>query len=68
KQFPLASGDHELRIKIDWCGSRPINFSIGAEGLAGFEAKSGLLGGKIFGALWYVLFAKDSYVELSQVN
>jgi hypothetical protein len=42
KQFPVASGEHELRIKIDWCGSRPVMFSISEEGLAASDVKSGL--------------------------
>jgi hypothetical protein len=68
KQFPVASGDHELRIKIDWCGSQPVKFSIGEEGLAAFQAKSGLRGGWIVGARWCVLFARDSWVKLNRVN
>jgi hypothetical protein len=68
KQFPVASGEHELRIKIDWCGSRPVMFSISEEGLAAFDVKSGLRGVRIVGALWCALVARDSWVKLNRVN
>ena len=68
KQFPIASGDHELRIKIDWCGSEPVKFNVGEEGLATFQVKSGLRGVRIVGAPWCLLFARDSWVKLNRVN
>ena len=27
KEFSLSPGHHEVRMKIDWCGSRPVEFT-----------------------------------------
>jgi hypothetical protein len=66
KRFPISAGDHELRLRIDWCGSKPIVFAISEEALIAFEAKSGLRGLKVIAALFYVLFARDSYITLTR--
>jgi hypothetical protein len=68
KQFPIATGDHELRIKIDWCGSIPVKFNVGEGEVAAFEANSALRGGAIMGALWRALVARNTYVKLNRVS
>jgi hypothetical protein len=31
KTFDIADGHHSIKAKIDWCGSRQIDFSISGE-------------------------------------
>ncbi len=66
KQFSISPGLHEVSLKIDWCGSKAVEFNLDdGEGLT-LQAKSSLRGSKLFGALWYVLFAPDSYLLLER--
>ena len=41
KEFPISSGQHELVLRIDWCGSRTIRFSVNDGDELSFFAKSG---------------------------
>lgn len=64
RQFEVSAGTHELRMTIDRCGSKSINFSVAEDEVARFDAKSGLRGpGKVL-ALWGVIFAWSSYIVL----
>jgi hypothetical protein len=64
KEFPVAGGTHQLRLKIDWCGSKTVSFTVSEMETAIFQAKSNLRGGKLFAALRFVLFDRDSYLLL----
>ena len=66
KTFPVLPGKHSLSLKIDWCGSKPVSF-VGSDGdTLTFDAKSNLRGAKLLGALWYPLFAWNSWLLLEQ--
>ncbi len=63
KDFPISSGQHELALKIDWCGSRTIQFSINEQDRMTFFAKSGRPGRETedrFG-----IIDPDSWISLS---
>lgn len=66
RRYTIASGQHVLRISIDWCGSKPAEFSVGEGEVVAFEAKSGLRGIPIFGPLWRALFAWNTWVQLAR--
>ena len=68
KQFAVASGHHNLRMRIDWCGSKLVDFHIGEQEQVAFEAKSGLRGWRIIGALWFAFFERSSWIELVRVT
>ena len=68
RRFPVSCGEHNLRIKISWCGSNPVNFVIGESEVAIFRAESGLRGKRIIGALWCALIAWNSWIKLSRVS
>jgi hypothetical protein len=64
KEFSISSGQHDLSLKIDRCGSKTMQFTV-AEGAAlTFGAKSNLRGLKPLAALWYALFAWSSWIVL----
>jgi hypothetical protein len=64
KEFPVTPGHHQLRMKIDWCGSKPVEFRVSEKEVLAFEAKSNLCGTSLLLALWFVVFAWNSYIVL----
>jgi hypothetical protein len=66
KEFPISGGQHDLSLKIDWCGSQRVQFTISDGDALTFHAKSNLRGPKLIAALWYALFARTSYLRLEQ--
>ena len=68
KEFSLSPGHHEVRMKIDWCGSRPVEFTATERDTVTFRARSNLRGSKLFAALWYVIFDRNSYILLERFS
>lgn len=66
KQFTIAPGTHAISLKIDWCGSRTLDFSIAEGETLAFSARSNLQGAKIFLALWYTLFDQNGYLLIEK--
>lgn len=66
QRFSIAPGQHTISLKIDWCGSKAIDFTIAGEDQVTFRAKSNLRGFKIFAAIWYVIFDRHSYLLLER--
>ena len=68
KQFFLAPGKHQLSLKIDWCKSKTIDFTVTEADSLIFQAKSNLRGSRLLLALWYALFARSSYMLLERTS
>ena len=66
KEFPISSGQHDLALKIDWCGSKTIRFTITDGEVLTFDAKSNLRGPKLLTAPWCALFAWSSWIVLTE--
>jgi hypothetical protein len=66
KEFAVSPGHHRLCMKVDWCGSKPIEFTVTERDTVTFQAKSNLRGSKIFAGIWYVIFDRDSYILLER--
>ncbi len=66
KEFSVSPGHHHLCMKIDWCGSKPYEFTVAESDPVTFHARSNLRGFKLFGSLWCVLFDRDSYILLER--
>jgi len=66
KEFPISSGQHELSLKIDWCGSKTIRFTVADGDVLTFDAKSNLRGPRVLALAWYALFAWSSYLHIEQ--
>ena len=64
KEFLVAPGDHQLSLKIDWCGSKAVAFTAAEGETPLFYAKSNLRGIRVMAALWFVLFDRMSYLLL----
>ncbi|MEH2079249.1 MAG: hypothetical protein V7K89_04315 [Nostoc sp.] len=63
---PVESGDHSLKINIDWGGSEEINFSIGSGEEITFECESSLSILKVLLIPYYLIFRPNNWVSLKQ--
>ena len=61
KEFYVDEGTHKISLKIDWCGSGEIEFSIANEETIEFECRNNT---HLFLAFFYVLFARNEYLWL----
>lgn len=61
KEFYVVEGTHKISLKIDWCGSGEIEFSIANEETIEFECGNNT---HLFLAFFYVLFARNKYLWL----
>jgi hypothetical protein len=66
-EIPVESGDHTIVLKIDWCGSNKLPFSIRQGENLQFECGSSLTGLKIFLGLIYILFKPNEYLWIKKV-
>ena len=66
KEFAVSPSRHLLRMKIDWCGSKPVEFTATEGDAVTFQTKSNLRGFKILAALWYLIFDRHSYILLER--
>lgn len=66
REFAVSSGRHRISLKIDWCGSNAIEFTVAGEDQLSFRVKSNLRGIKVFAAFWYVIFDRSSYLVLER--
>ena len=65
-EVDCPNGNHKLKIKLDWCESPTIKFSVDNEP-ARFECGSNLTGIKLFFILFYVIFRRKNYISLRQI-
>jgi len=66
-EIRVATGEHSIVAKIDWCGSPPLNFDIREGETLQFECGSNLQGLRIFLALVYVFFLRHQYLTLTRI-
>ena len=66
-QLEVPPGEHQLQMKIDWCSSKPVLFTVANnEGLT-FHVRSNLRG-RAFQALYFTLFARDEYILVERAE
>ena len=63
--FDLEPGTYRLRMKIDWCSSSYLNFEIKDQRTLHFECGNNV---PIFGDLIYILFLRNKYLWLKQLD
>ena len=64
REFPISSGQHQLSMKIDWCGSNTIQFVAADNDVLAFLARSNLKGLAAFAAIYYVIFKPNEWIVL----
>ena len=67
KVFEVASGNHEIYLKIAFCRSRKINFILANSGEVRFKCK-GLTFGESWFYLFIVFFFFTRYIKLEEVS
>ena len=65
-EIPVQPGSHELFLKIDWCRSNKIQFSISEEETKVFDCGSSLRGIKLLFAIFYVMFLWSNYLWIRE--
>jgi hypothetical protein len=68
KEFSIPPGPHKLSLKIDWCGSRALNVTATEGKTLSFRASSNLRGLRLLLNLWYIIFARNSYLLIEQAS
>lgn len=67
REFLISSGQHQLRMKIDWCGSNTIQFAATSENDAlTFSARSNFTGLAIFAVLYFMIFQPNAWIVLER--
>lgn len=61
--LPIEAGQHTIKVKIDWCGSKVINFTVQEKNVV-FDIASNLRGAKVFMAILYG-FMPSKWVNLT---
>lgn len=64
----VPAGAHTLTATIDWCGSKPVPFSLDDGQHATFAVRSNLDGLKIFAAMWYAVVARDEWLRVERIG
>lgn len=67
KEFPISCGQHRVSLKIDWCGSKTIQFTAADENELTFCARSSLRGPRLVLGPWYVLLMWNRYITLTML-
>jgi hypothetical protein len=62
--FELAPGTHRLMLKVDWCSSNEVSFTIDAGQKVSFSCGSNLRGFRVLLAIYYIVFARTRYLWL----
>ncbi|WP_460533352.1 hypothetical protein [Chitinimonas naiadis] len=63
--FDIPAGTHELSLKIDWCTSNSLRFSVAEGEQLGFQCGSNLRGLKLFTAIYYATLGYKRYLWLA---
>ena len=64
KEYPLSDGIHSLKLKIDWCCSKTVQFEIKG-GEAVYAACAPAKKPFFFGELLYITFKCRRYIDLN---
>jgi hypothetical protein len=66
-ELSVSPGQHSLLLRIDWCGSETIPFTVEEGSSILFEVKNNFRGVRLLLGFWYLTFAHNSYLRLTRV-
>jgi hypothetical protein len=67
REFPISPGQHQLRMKIDWCGSMTIPFVAATDSeILDFSVRSNLKGSGGLAALYYLIFKPNEWIVVDR--
>jgi hypothetical protein len=62
--FSVPFGQHRVAVMVDWAGSNTLQVYVSPQHAERLKVRSNLRGARILLGLWYVLFARNSYLRL----
>lgn len=65
-RIDLQPGEHVIQVKIDWCTSQPLRFTLAEGEKLKFRCGSPIRGWKLLLALFSVLGSPDHYLFIEQ--
>ncbi|ATH94106.1 hypothetical protein ACH95_18935 [Bacillus glycinifermentans] len=65
-RIDLQPGEHVIQVKINWCTSQTVRFTLDEGEVLKFRCGSPVHGWKMFFALFYVLAAPEKYSFIEQ--
>ena len=66
KEITITPGTHRLMVKIDWCTSNEVGFTIDADQVLSFSCGSNLRGLRVLFAMYYATLGRKRYLWLRQ--
>lgn len=66
KQINIGKGNHTIYLKMDWCKSNKINFSILDDETISFNCGNSMAGWRLLLFPFYATFLKNKYLFLKQ--
>ena len=64
ESYAVTPGNHTLVLKIDWCGSKLLNFDVQDGQLLYFACGSSLRAFRLLLVFYYALLARNDYLWL----
>src|SRR5579883_1440742 len=68
KSFPIAAGEHMLKLKIAWCGSNTVRFDAAESQTVKFLCASSLRGWRLLLGTFVAIFTPNQYLRLSRLG
>jgi len=66
-EIPVTAGAHRLRLKIDWAGSRAVDFEVAEGEVVDFQCRPRRSAGLAFVSLVQSIFQRDQWLVLERV-
>lgn len=63
----LPNGNHNIYLKIDWCKSNKINFTLSEKENLHFECGNNLKGWKLLISILYITILKNRYLWIKKI-
>src|SRR5712691_2742147 len=64
-EIDISPGSHVAMLKIDWCSSPRLTFSVSPSEVVVLACRPG---GSLLSAPWHMLFARGGYVAIERVE
>ena len=65
---PVSPGTHTVQLKMDWCRSKPVEFSVREGKSVRFECGSSLGGWRIILSVLYITLLRNRYMWIRQLD
>jgi hypothetical protein len=66
KEFPVTSGEHDLSLRIDWCGSDEFHFTVAEGDVINFNARCNTRVSKLGYRRHPSFFGPDPWILLTE--